>query len=536
MNWKFWKQTPSHALAEATPKPYRGKAYVGSVGEKELYQGEINYRQQFEENLHIYQTRSEVSSSLITLAGYVVSRGYTTQASDPKDPVAEEAKELCDKFAGDIGLDLLIYEGTIKLALNGVLFLEKNLVSGSLVAARIFPWQEDIEPAQFRSDGEVLAWRQVSQGSIRTRFKEDELVVLRLPPVDRNGYGTSLIQSLLQNLSIRDQINSDVKDYLHKVAHPKELWVLGTPDKPVDETTRDDAFSLIKTWVPGQNFVADYPVQYTPCGVGSVESRLFPLLLERLDARCADGLMVPSLGYLRNATEASANAMIANLRIALIQPIQRIWKRKIENELFSALLEGEGISEEYVPQITFTPPSEEEIVQKVMRVKAMFDSGLITLNEGRAMLDLAGTESPPLEQKPESPEPVKGDEENPDMTKKPLHQTREAVDAKQLTWQATHRNEISLDAQLKEIQRKAEEAVHSGEDKEATITKAKNEVRANIKSSLDRTVEIARSHATRRLGKKPSQIPDERIRALDRRVNEYVKDFEKILRDSLAAK
>ena len=173
MNWKFWKQTPSHALAEATPKPYRGKAYVGSVGEKELYQGEINYRQQFEENLHIYQTRSEVSSSLITLAGYVVSRGYTTQASDPKDPVAEEAKELCDKFAGDIGLDLLIYEGTIKLALNGVLFLEKNLVSGSLVAARIFPWQEDIEPAQFRSDGEVLAWRQVSQGSIRTRFKED---------------------------------------------------------------------------------------------------------------------------------------------------------------------------------------------------------------------------------------------------------------------------------------------------------------------------------------------------------------------------
>jgi len=122
------------------------------------------------------------------------------------------------------------------------------------------------------------------------------------------------------------------------------------------------------------------------------------------------------------------------------------------------------------------------------------------------------------------------------MTKKPLHQTREAVDAKQLTWQATHRNEISLDAQLKEIQRKAEEAVHSGEDKEATITKAKNEVRANIKSSLDRTVEIARSHATRRLGKKPSQIPDERIRALDRRVNEYVKDFEKILRDSLAAK
>jgi hypothetical protein len=98
--------------------------------------------------------------------------------------------------------------------------------------------------------------------------------------------------------------------------------------------------------------------------------------------------MVPPISYIRNSTEASAHAMISDLRIALVQPIQRLWKRAIEHHVFQPLILGERLKPEYTPRISFTPPTEDELWTKAKRIISILQTRAVSPAWLRDELDI----------------------------------------------------------------------------------------------------------------------------------------------------
>ena len=430
-------------LEELRKGTFKGVAYVGGGKERDLSPGEYTRASLWDECDKLFLTRPEVSSAILTIAGQVISRGYTTApnihlslngdtgtketTTDPTtpadDPAALKAKEICDAYAADIEADGMIHEGTILLCLHGTLFLENNIVGKKMINTRMFPWQKQMEPASISSDGYMITWRQMKMGSKVKDFKENEIVALRVPPIDEQGFGTSLITSVKSVLATRTQLDVDLKDYIHKTAWPKELFSLGDQSTPATSENAEATYGKVKNWKSGDVFVTNVPVKYQACGVGDVESRIFPQVMTVLNDRCIDGILVPPISYLRNATEASARALENNLRVSLVQPIQRLWKRVIEREIFTPLLEGEGVDPKYCPSIMFTPPTEDELLKKTQRVIAIAQ-GLgarswalkqLDIKEEEASLEQPKQEKPP--DKSQSPEPVKGERDKEPPTK-----------------------------------------------------------------------------------------------------------------------
>jgi len=395
----------------------------------------------------LFQTRGEVSSALFTIAGYVVSRGYITLPAS-EDSKAREAKDLCDSYAFDNDLDNTILDGTINLCLHGTDFLENNLVGSKLVGTRNFPWQEQIQPNQVQKDGQVKTWKQVVGNRDGTKWKQGEIIPITLPPRDADGYGSSLVNPIRGALAIRQQLDLDIKDYIHKSALPKEIFSAGDQTEQVDKKTADDLYAKVKAWKPGDQIVVNYPVVYKATGVGPVESRMFPEIIRVVRDSAVDGLLVPPISYQRSSTEASSRAMMGNMRIAIVQPIQRLWKRAVERGIFKPLLLGEGYDDEtiseFLPRITFMPPTEEELDLRTSRIIRAYTADgrvgnvepIVTKDEARVGLDMppmtaeqqtAASQSVVQPVKKEPPEPVE------ETVTKRKHRKRYVIDEQVVT-------------------------------------------------------------------------------------------------------
>jgi len=394
MKWRFWQVQEAKPKKTRTAKPKTEKPFKGysraETGKRvaDINLGELSHAELWQNYDKLYNEREEVASAVLKIAGYVVSRGYVTIPSDPNVSQAKKAKLLCDQYAEEIGLDQMIYDGTIPLVVHGTMFLENNIVANRVVATRVFPWQSEIEPSQLRADGKILEWRQVRNGRELQTFKEQEIVAIQFPPVDRDGFGTSLISPIVQVLATQAQLDKDMKKYIHLTAWPKEDWQLGDANDKVDQATADEHYQYTKKWQAGDVYVHNYPAKYTACGVGPVESRMFPEMVKVINDRCVDGTMVPPISYIRNSTEASAHAMISDLRIALVQPIQRLWKRAIEHHVFQPLILGERLKPEYTPRISFTPPTEDELWTKAKRIISILQTRAVSPAWLRDELDI----------------------------------------------------------------------------------------------------------------------------------------------------
>ncbi len=544
--------------------PFKGINYSVTVDQTgKVRPGAMSRTQVWKQNDKIFEMRSEVSSAFMALAGYVIARGFVTVATDPKDPTAINAKDICDKYTQDIGLDQIIYEGTMDLAKHGNLFLENKIVTGKLLDTRLFPWQDAMEPATLTADGEIATWRQYVPGKQSIEFEPEEIVHIRLPPLDEQRFGTPLLQSVKKVLATNDQLETDVGAYMHGSAFPKEIFSLSSPqpERELSVNSVQLAYARLRQWNPGDKFVTDMNVNYQTAGVGRFESRLIPSFVSDNADKCVSGLIMPTTSYLRSATEASAATMEDHANRALIMPIQRIWKRKIELEMFKPLLVGEGIDEKYVPQIVFGLPTEEEVASKTVRIISMYTAGLqqgqpglLDRAECRGLLDIADPEKPPepmpatqpgktglnapTPAEPVTPpedegEPAEPETENDDETpeKRPgltptLPKTPDSEEPEQEEKPVKGRPHIN----------KLHERSKLWTDQLQQVVKNYMEKKVNEKEARSQAVTVINVHCEQ-VGKialerlKTTSLPPETVSQIERLKQQALRDFEKILKD-----
>lgn len=279
--------------------------------------------------------------------------GVFTEASHTEGPHkrrAEEAKDHIDELNRKIALDTLLFDTATDMAKLGSCFWEKT--ETPVYDVQRFTQQQTIEPAEQDINGNITKWRQD-----HTEWTTDNIIhfpwnitAITWP------YGTTLFSGLGLVFEILEQLQVDVQEFMHHAAFPYELWQIGDGQYVPQGTEISSIRASIKNWEPGEHHVTSYPIELKTGGTGDKTITNLNEILEFLYNECIDGLMIPPISKQWSSTMASAQEMLPWARANLIQPMQRIIKRKIENELYRPYLESLGYSVKVCPRLSFEAP------------------------------------------------------------------------------------------------------------------------------------------------------------------------------------
>jgi len=318
-------------------------------------------------------------SCLRTIAGQVMANGlFLSPVVDDEGnpyPRTMEAKDACDELNARIGLDTLLYESAVTLGKFGAVFWEK---SEDPFDVRMIPCQELVEPAATDGRGNVTTWRQHIMGSMeQPTWAADEIVHIGWDVTTSTWpYGTSLLVGLETEFQIMEQLETDIKEFMHRTAFPREMYQIGDGEFVPSGTDMDTIKSKIKDWEPGEYIVTSFPIEHKSGGTGDSEVRNLNDVLGFLKAQLVDGLMTPPVSFQYSSTYASSKEMMVQQRANLVIPMQRLFKRKLETEVYKPFLESRGFSVKDTPTVHFED-AEAQKVDNSTYITALVNAGIM---------------------------------------------------------------------------------------------------------------------------------------------------------------
>ena len=329
-----------------------------STQTKRISPGELSWVNRCRYYDSIDQRHPLAKACLRTIAGQVMAQGQflipvTDEKGDPY-PQTQKARDACNLLNAEVGLDVMLYESVIVLAKFGSVFWEKT--DDPEFSFRLLPQQELIEPAERNDLGEITKWRQGSYGKVPTWDAEDIVHIGWNITTATWPYGTSLLVGLETEFDILEQLEADIKEFMHKNAFPKEMFQVGDGQFV---PTGDDITAIkakAKNWEPGEYLVTSYPIDHKSGGTGDREVKDLNNVLIFLKSQLVDGLMTPPVSFQYSSTYASSKEMMIQQRANLVVPMQRLFKRKLETEVYKPFLESKGFSVKDCPSVTFASP------------------------------------------------------------------------------------------------------------------------------------------------------------------------------------
>jgi hypothetical protein len=301
-----------------------------------IFRGEARLEASLEDLERFYREDPVAHSAVDMYVELIVGSGYYTVAEDQK------AKDVVDGFAERVDMDSLLRESVRSMLIYGDAFVEKVWSGSRLIDLRLLPSRTvKIKRNEY---GGVEAYIQTARGRT-VEFKPDEIMHLRYNPVGTSAYGLSLLYPVVGLLKAKREAVENMGMILARYAAPKIIWRV--PSQPALKQLQ----SILEGLKPDEDIIIAGDVDFKPV---TVDPRArFEFYYEYLDRQIFEGLQAPLLSWLRNATEASARAMLDTVdrRVA---GMQRYLKRRIEAEVFKPLIEAEGLSE--VPRLYWGLP------------------------------------------------------------------------------------------------------------------------------------------------------------------------------------
>jgi len=326
---------------------------------RKFWQGEKSWQDRCKFYNQIYERFPLAKAQILTIAGQLTAEGVFTEAAFNEGPHKEsslKAKDKIDELNEQIGLDTLLYETSAGMAKYGGCFWEKTWQPR--FDTRIIPAQELIEPDEKDLIGNIVRWRQNVWGQRKApSWSAEEIVHFAWNITSKSWpYGTSLLTGLDVVFEILEQLETDIKEFMHHSAFPYELWQVGNPDYRPTDTEVNTIKTKVKNWEPGEHHVTSYPIDLKTGGTGDKQITQLNDVLNFLKDECIDGLLVPPISKQWSSTMASATEMLPWAQANLIRPMQRIIKRKIEKEIYQPYLEDLGFSVKVTPKLSFESP------------------------------------------------------------------------------------------------------------------------------------------------------------------------------------
>jgi len=365
---KFWEKFKGFFISGASTRRKR-----------KFWAGEKSWLKRCRYYDTIYERHPLAKAQILTIAGQLCAQGiYIEPASVGKvhEARAKEAAERIRQLADEVGMIIMLYETAVGMAKYGSFFWEKTWTPKFDI--RIIPSQEYIEPAAQDEIGNITKWRQLWYGHETTVWNADEIIPFHWNVTSKSWpYGTSLLVGLETEFEILEQLETDLKEYMHKQAFPKHLWKIGDENYTPTDSEIQTIKSKIKNWAPGDEFVTSYPIGHEVGSTGGTPVQEIAKVLEFLKDQCIDGLLVPPISKQWSSTMASAREMMPWARANLIEPMQRIISHVVENQVFKPYLEDLGYSVKVCPKLKWEPP-EAHLDERVEMYATLVQSGIIT--------------------------------------------------------------------------------------------------------------------------------------------------------------
>jgi len=285
---------------------------------------------------YYYLNDPVVRAAVDFIAEMVAGVGYYTSCED------ERAKQIVDEFAAKVNLDGLLLRATRNMLIYGNAYIEKVFDGKKLLNIKLLP-STNIRVKR-DEHGVIEGYVQLVAGR-EIQFKPEEIVHLKYLEIGTKAYGISMIKPVLKFLEIKKQFNEDMEKIIHRYAAPKVIWKCG------DEASVESLKIVLNNLDPDEDPIVSGDIQHE---VIEIDPRLrFADFIEYLERNIFEGLGAPLLSYLRNATEASARAMLEAVE-RHVAGLQRYIKRKVESEIFKPLIEGYDLTE--VPRLNWGFP------------------------------------------------------------------------------------------------------------------------------------------------------------------------------------
>lgn len=342
MKLRFWEQ-------------FKGFVQKSSTGKKKhTYPHELSWAKRCDFFDKLAEKHGLAKSQCMTIAGQCTANGLFLKPSK-ENARSKEAISKLEDLNKQIHIRSLVFKTAKNMAQRGSFFWEKTWTPTFNV--RSLPLQKWMEPAVIDSVLGVTRWRQAITYRDNPEWSSEDIVHFAWDVTDLSWpYGTSLLAGLDTEFETLGQLETDIKEYVHKTAAPKEVVSVYDKDFMGNEDDVSSVRSQFRNWSPGEQIVTNYPVNYTAGGVGDRKFESLDTTLGFLKEQIVDGTMVPPISKQYNATEASAKEMMPFFHANIIEPMQEIIAEKLADEVYKPYLESLGYSVKLCPEIEWEPP------------------------------------------------------------------------------------------------------------------------------------------------------------------------------------
>lgn len=289
-----------------------------------------------------FENNGSVQRSITDLAEMGLGQGhYTTVDED------EKAKELCDEFAQKKNFDELLPNIAKNMLIAGFLPVETKMNKmPSKSALKIIHPKTVANIILDPITAQIKMIHQKGKGA-PTRpiiINEADLAWFTYNKIGNDPRGTSLIKGILTKLGYQENAINNMDKILARYASPLGIWkskrAIDAIETAVQNTEAGEDIFL--SYLTDQEL--DKLVEYI-----QIDPRArFWEYQEYLDRKIYENLGAPSLGYWRQATEASANKL-DDIVLRTMHALQRNVKRVVEAKWFGPLCQLNGCSE--VPKL-----------------------------------------------------------------------------------------------------------------------------------------------------------------------------------------
>lgn len=357
-----------------------------------------------------YETDGVVYAAINSLAEMAVGQGcYTTVDSD------QSAKKLVDEFNQVQNVDILFPNICRNMLIAGFLPVESKLnkFPSKSTLRIIHPLtvvggELDVD----KETGDLLGVTQDKTGTGTSKYPmipEKDIALFVHNQLGNDYRGNSMIRPVIALLAYRKAAVVAMNTILEKYASPKGIW----------KSTKD--ITVLRRVVEGAEAGEDLflgklsegeikdIVQYI-----QLDPRVrFWEYIEYIDRLIYEGLMAPSLGYWRQATQASAE-VLKEIVDRQVHAIQRGVKRVVEDRWYAPLCKLNNTTE--VPKLEFgMPRTGIEDLDLSQFLTTGLEVGYISQGQYLKVLQNAGIRIEPDTGEPSGAATVPGadDEENP---------------------------------------------------------------------------------------------------------------------------
>lgn len=349
----------------------------------------------FTDLVKVYTSDYAAKAAVDFLADQAVGAGFYTTGN--MEYYNGRGKEVVDEFNESVNLDGLLQQGAREVVAYGNSFWEK-ITPGSLRTLKILPLTS-IEKVLRDSLGEVKGYKQTSAYGGKT-LDSDTIIHFCWNPVNGEAFGTGILRVLCESISvdgetreslvkIKAKLEKIMPDVFEKYAGPDELWIFeGIGDEKLAEYQ-----NVIKAKPKaGARFVYNRPADIKTI---QIDPRArFDGYVEHLINQFYLGLQtpLPKLFTTPGFTEASARAAI-EIAERKVLALQRFLKRIVEREIFTPLIEQEGLDVKKADvRLNWGSPEVPELITADILKAADPILGIIRKEEARKMLTKIGWE------------------------------------------------------------------------------------------------------------------------------------------------